>query len=187
MKYIQALVIVQNMDGKVFLLKRGMEMEKSCYLNLIICFNLSIFFVGCVITPPLQTASGRPEVTLYGITKKQFFDEAAVNAAISGGEIREINEYSMVIAKKNTSFGAAVLYGSRYNTTPEERITLTVIEVPRGIRIFATVAIVTNPGSAFEKTTASSNFRGIQAELEKMKANYGAENRQEQISTWEKD
>lgn len=162
-------------------------MEKSFYLNLIICFSLSIFFVGCVITPPLQTSSGRPEVTLYGITKKQFFDNVAATASINGYVIREVNDYNMVIAKKNTSFGAAVLFGSSYDSTPEERITLTVIEVPRGIRIFATCTIVTNPGSAFEKTTTSSNFRGIQAELEKMKANYGAESRQEQIATWEKD
>ena len=150
-----------------------MKMQKLFYLNLIICFSLTMFFVGCVTTPPLQTPSGRPEVTLYGITKKQFFDEVAANAAIDGRVIREVNDYNIVIAKKNTSFGAAVLFGSSYDSTPEERITLTVIEVPRGIRIFATCTIVTNPGSAFEKTTTSSNLRGIQAELEKMKANYG--------------
>ena len=151
-----------------------MKMQKSFYLNLIICFSLTIFFVGCVTTPPLQTASGRPEVTLYGITKKQFFDNVAATATINAYEIREVNDYNMVLAKKNTSFGAAVLFGSSYNSTPEERITLTVIEVQHGIRIFATCKIVTNPGSAFEKTTTSSNFRGIQAELEKMKANYGS-------------
>jgi membrane-associated protease RseP (regulator of RpoE activity) len=141
---------------------------------------LTIFFVSCVTTPLLQTPSGRPEVTLYGITKKQFFDAVAAAAAIDGRVIREVNDYNIVIAKKNTSFGAALLFGSSYDTTPEERTTLTVIEVPRGIRIFATCTIVTNPGSAFEKTTTSSNLRGIQAELEKLKANYGTENRQEQ-------
>lgn len=180
------MLILTRRQG-VFFVKKGMEMGKSFYLNLIICFSLSIFFVGCLVTPPLQTPSGRPEVTLYGITKKQFFDNVAGTAMVGGYEIREVNDYNMVLAKRNTSFGAAVLFGSRYNTTPEERITLTVIEVPRGIRIFATCTIVTNPGSAFEKVTTSSNFRGIQAELEKMKANYGTENRQEQIPTLETD
>lgn len=105
--------------------------------------------------------------------KETFFDEVASSAVADSFEIREVNEYCIVLAKRNTSFGAALLFGSRYNTTPEERMTFTVIEVSGGIRIFATSAIVTNLGSAFEKTTQVEKAADIQTALEKMKARYG--------------
>ena len=144
-------------------------MVKSFNLNQIICFISITFLVGCVTTPPLNTRSGRLEVTIYGITKKEFFDAVVQAAAMDGAEIKQTSEYCMTFAKKDKSFTAAMLYGSRYDITPERRGTLTVVEVPGGIRVFATETIVTNPGSAFERVTTVNNPHALQADLEKMK------------------
>jgi hypothetical protein len=123
--------------------------------------------------PPLQTPSGRPEVTIYDITKKKVVD-AIVNASLEkGAQIKQINEYSVIIGIRDKSFLSSLLYGSRYDSTPEIRASFNLVEIANGIRVFCNATMVTNPGSAFERisdVTTGKNAHDIQSMLERLKA-----------------
>ena len=112
-----------------------------------------IILTGCATTPQLKTASGKPEVTIPNTTKKVIFD-ALTNAMIQQGyEIRNINDYSAVYGKRTNSILASMLLGSQYDSTPEARVAYTIVDTSEGVRVVATLQMITNPGSAFERVT----------------------------------
>lgn len=108
---------------------------------------------GCITTPvKLNTSSGFPEVVISGSTKKKITD-AIINRGISKGWILKSQmEYMVILTKKNTTFGAQLLFGSNYNSIPENRITFTMVETGDGIRLTVREEIVTNPNSSFEES-----------------------------------
>lgn len=57
------------------------------------------------------------------------------------------------MGKRLTGFGAALLYGSKYDSFPEQRVTFLVLQEGSDIRVMAKSEIVTNPGSAFERVS----------------------------------
>ena len=130
---------------------------------------------GCAIAPVrLNTLSGRPEVTISGVTKKKIVD-AVVNRELSKGwDLKSQTDSLLVFTKKDTSFGAKLLFGSKYDTVPENRLTFTMVEVEAGVRVLVKGEIITNPGSAFERvedmTAANAKHaETFQATLEEIK------------------
>jgi hypothetical protein len=121
-------------------------------------------FAGCAAPPPpLATTSGRPEVTIAGASKKQVIDAIVAGALEKGSQVRSVNDYGVVLARRDDSnLGAAILFGSRYDAVPESRMHLNVVEVPGGIRVFGRAEMVTNPGSAFERVTDITRGAGQQ-------------------------
>lgn len=59
----------------------------------------------------------------------------------------------LVFEKPIDNVFAAALLGSRYDRTPAARVTYTIIETESSTRIVASLAAITNPGSAFERVT----------------------------------
>lgn len=115
---------------------------------------ISACFAGCMTAPMrLNTPSGKPEVFILNATKKKVSD-AIVNRELSKGwDLKSQSDSLLVFATKNTGFGAQLLFGSRYDTVPENRITFTMVEINEGVRLLIKTEVVTNPGSAFEQTT----------------------------------
>lgn len=129
---------------------------------------------GCAQAPiqPLGTPSGRPEVLITGATKKEIVDTLVGEVLATGMQLKRMDEYSAVFGKRDESFGAALLFGSRYDSTPEMRVTFNFVDVPGGVRVYCTGAMVTNPGSSFERVNdaTAANGKEIQAMLERLRS-----------------
>lgn len=147
---------------------------KKCYVQAFIAsIFLTIFMSGCATVQPLKTPTGKPEVTISNVTKKQVIDALTNQMLARGYQIKNVTEYNAVYGKRTDSFAAAILLGSRYDAIPEARISYAIVETGAGVRVVATLEMVTNPGSAFERVTDLSQGKdahNIQNMLENLKA-----------------
>lgn len=137
-------------------------------------FAILLCLTGCA--APLKTASGRPEVVIENVSRRQVFDFAVAEGSRNGFEIRDVSEYHLVMGKRDQkNIGAAMLFGSQYDTIPEIRLTFTAVEQPSGVMLRANGSVITNPGSAFERQTDLSTGTGaheLQAMLERIRNNF---------------
>lgn len=128
---------------------------------------------GCA-TPRqrIATTSGKPEIVISGTTKKQIIDLLISDKLNNGFQIKNVNEYSLVIAKDIDDFGAKVVYGSKLNRTPEARITYNFVDVTGGVKVFVRSEMITNPNSQYEKISDFTSTWGehAQRELTEIKA-----------------
>ena len=135
-------------------------------------FLLALCLVTACATPQkLATPSGRPEVFIANATRKAALDAIVAAKLQKGLEIKSATHYAVTAAGKvQGSLGASLLFGSRYDSTPEARITYSVVDVPGGIRVYSRVDMVTNPGSGFERSTDITDQMAtrLQAELEEL-------------------
>ena len=136
---------------------------------------LFLGLVGCATMPDvmLNTPSGRPEVSIQNATKKQVMD-AIINRELSKSwDLKSQSDSLLVFSHKVTGFAAALAYGSQYDSTPEQRGTFTLVDSGNVIRVLLKVEMVTNPGSAYERTsdvTLGKNAAPLQTTLEEIKA-----------------
>jgi hypothetical protein len=75
-------------------------------------------------------------------------------------------------AVRSDNFGAALLLGSKYDSTSAERIVFTFAPMGDSVRVVAASMFVTNPGSAFEQITPVNAGEGVdktQATLQEIK------------------
>lgn len=126
---------------------------------------VSAFLVACAAPPqPLATPTGRPEKTFTGLTKKQVTDAIVASALSRGSQVKSVSEYSVVLARRAENTAAQILFGSRYDSVPEARVTLNLVDVPGGVQVYGRGEMVTNPGSGYEKVTP---LPGGDAEIQK--------------------
>lgn len=112
-----------------------------------------LLVAGCG-TPPqrLDTASGKPEIVIPHVERKQVIDTIVASKLEKGLKVLSVSDYSVVVGKVVTaSTMASFLYGSRYDSNPEARITYNIVETGDGVRVFSSTEMVTNPGSGFER------------------------------------
>lgn len=120
---------------------------------------LAAIVIGCTPVVPLATTTGHADV-LFAAPKKQVLAEILALCVEKGYQVKKSEEYLLVLGKADDSMASAVLFGSRYDATPEKRLTLTVVERDGACRVMAQFAMVTNPGSAFERVNpAPKNSR----------------------------
>jgi hypothetical protein len=118
-----------------------------------------------------MTASGKPEVTIKAPTTaiKARLLSLAMDRRFS---VTKDTEYLLQIEKPTENIGAAILLGSKYDSTPAERIVFTFAPVGDSVRVVAASMFVTNPGSGFEQITPVNAGEGInqtQAGLQEIK------------------
>jgi hypothetical protein len=108
---------------------------------------VALLLTGCQTVEPPATASGKPEVTIKAQT-------AAIKARLlSLAMDRRFNvtkdtEYLLQIEKPSDNLGATILLGSKYDSTPAERIVFTFAPLGDSVRVVASSMFVTNPGSS---------------------------------------
>jgi len=107
-----------------------------------------------------STASGKPEVTIKAQTAaiKARLLSLAMDRRFS---VTKDTEYLLQIEKPTENLGAAILLGSKYDSTPAERIVFTFAPVGDSVRVVASSMFVTNPGSAFEQLTPINAGEGV--------------------------
>lgn len=133
-----------------------------------------IILTACANMPQsLPTPTGRPEVVVK-TTSITEVKNAITNMALNWGYYaRNVSDYSAVYEKRDESIGAAMLLGSKYDSTPVWRITFNYVAVNGDVRVVANIHAVTNPGSAFERvmdlSTSSKDANSVQRALEQMR------------------
>lgn len=137
----------------------------------------SILLSGCATQVPdrLTTASGKPEVTINDVTKADVIASVVEHAMSGDGIVKSVNDHEVVIVKKiEGNFLASFLYGSRYDSNPEVRLHLNFVQSGKAVKLYARAGIVTNPGSAFERTTDITAAQGsnLQERLENVRARF---------------
>ena len=151
-------------------------MKKSLVQAFIGFIAFFMLLSGCATVQPLGTPTGKPEVTIPNVTKKEVVD-ALTNQMLSWGyHVKAVTDYNAVYGKRTESMAAAIFLGSRYDAIPEARISYATVETDIGVRVVATLEMITNPGSAFERVTDLSQGKdahNIQNMLNQLK--YGLE------------
>jgi hypothetical protein len=113
--------------------------------------------VGACATPVThQTASGKVEVTVTGAQEP--VKAELVNVMVNRGyTINRDSPFQIVFEKPIMNGLAAALLGSRYNSTPDARVSFTITQNGQATRIVGDLAVITNPGSGFEMRTDFNN------------------------------
>jgi len=112
-------------------------------------------------------------VTVQGKVGKELRAEISNMMLNTGYNVKNSSESLMVFEKPVQNVLAAVLYGSQYDSSPAARVSYSIVETDYLTRVVASFAVVTNPGSAFERVTPMDNnpdTRGFQMRLDEMKA-----------------
>lgn len=137
----------------------------------ILLIGLMLVMAGCATIPPLQTATGKPEITILNSTKKEIINYLTNKMINKNYEIKKINDYVAVYGKPSESESLNFLYGTDQYRTPEYRVSFNFVDKEAKIRIIAMLQVVSNPGSAFEKihNIGGVNAHDYQQMLEKMK------------------
>lgn len=119
-----------------------------------------------------QTASGKVEVTINA--PPEAVKASIVNAMVNQRyRISKDTAFELAFDKPTDNLLAAAFLGSRYDSTPNTRISYFLAPTPPSVRVVADFAIITNPGSSFERRTdlnRSEDTAQVQALLDDVKA-----------------
>jgi hypothetical protein len=121
---------------------------------------LCAMVAGCQTAQALATASGKPEVTIRakaGAVKARLLS-LAMDRRFS---VTKDTEYLLQLDKPTENLGAAILLGSRYDSTPSERFVFTIAPIGDSVRVEASSMFVTNPVSAFKRITPVNAGEGV--------------------------
>jgi len=94
-----------------------------------------------------------------------------LNGLINEGyQIRSTSENQIVAGKVSQNFATNLFFSTGFSGSPEERITIMFIPQPttNGLRIILSGAIVSNQGTAFEKTYPIQATADDQRQMEAM-------------------
>ncbi|MDD3143016.1 MAG: PDZ domain-containing protein [Candidatus Cloacimonetes bacterium] len=128
---------------------------------------------SCASNYAVDSPTGRAEVIINGVPKKDISDTIVNNMLSRGFTLQKLNDYQLIFGIKETDLGLMLLAGSHYDSVPEWRYTYNLVDFAGGIRILTNIWLVTNPGSAFEKitdvSTNSKSAQNMHTELNQLK------------------
>ncbi len=101
-----------------------------------------------------STANGQRSARSYN----RKYDAGKVSEMANAGyRITKDTPYELAFDKPVQNLAMAVLLGSRYDAQPNARVTYTFAQIGNDTRVIGDVAVITNPGSAFERRTELNN------------------------------
>ena len=123
---------------------------------LLLCLALT----ACVAAPPIETASGRPEVFVDGVDTEQ--TQARILQAFMqrGWMVKSESKSQLVFWRENEDVLANALLGSRYDPTTTFEARIVISAMNGGSQVYAQAALITNEGSAFESRSDLSKGKG---------------------------
>jgi hypothetical protein len=138
----------------------GTEMGVNMKGRIVSGLAAGLLVAACQTVQPPATASGKPEVTIHApvSTIKSLLISRAMNEGLN---VTKDTEFVLQFEKPTANIGAALLFGSRYDSTPNERYVVTFAPTGGETRVVVSSMIVTNPGSAFERVTPVNAGEGI--------------------------
>ncbi|MEI6259947.1 MAG: hypothetical protein WCR46_08575 [Deltaproteobacteria bacterium] len=148
-------------------------MKISYCLTRYIYLAAIILLAGCATYPPLQTPSGRPEVSIHGAAMKDILNVIVDQMSKDGWRIKSLQDNRVVVVSSNDKWEMILAYGSPLNEIPENQITFTLVDAgDNEVRVLCSGVVVTNPGGGFENVAyivGGKFYARAQSELEKLK------------------
>lgn len=133
------------------------------HLKTVSVFLISLILVGCSSGPSLNTASGKPEVFIPGVTSREVRAVIIDRGMSFGWSLERETENSISFLRPTNNALASVLLASNYDTRVHERVRYTTASISGGVKLYGSVEFVGNQGSAFEKVTPITNNNYNQA------------------------
>jgi hypothetical protein len=107
--------------------------------------------VGCAAPAAMDTPSGKAEVTIEGVSPEQV-KPLLVNEMLNRKyTISHDSPYLLGFDKPTDSILVSALVGTGYDSTPNVRVSYTLAQIGHETRVIADLAVIGNPGSAFEQ------------------------------------
>ena len=127
--------------------------------------------LGCATPEKITTASGKPEIQLQNITRKQVVDLIVSVARAQGTQIKNVTDYGVVIRRKYDGVLGNALPGST-----EGRVIYNVADIGSGVTVFGRYEMVFNPENINERIEdhTDSVATQVQSDLERLKVAWGA-------------
>jgi len=120
-------------------------------MRLVSSIALALAPLTACATVQVGTESGRPEIAIPGVSKGQVLNELVIEFSERGFFVADQNDFSVLFSKDSDDIATSMLFGSRYNSTPQWRVRCTTAEREGEVRLTAAIQIVTNPGTSHEK------------------------------------
>ncbi len=123
-----------------------------------------------------DTPSGLPELLFQRASKRDVISKIVASRVAAGMRPKAVTDSMVVVAKlADGDFLASFLYGSRYDSTPELRVTYTITESTAGVMVYSRAEVVTNPNSAYERPNDITHHMAnrMQGELVRIKGELG--------------
>lgn len=130
--------------------------------------------VSCAGMQPMQkvTDSGLPEVVITGVPADVVAGELINNMVNSGYVVTNTDNRALTFDRPMESVLGQMLFGTRFNSQPNNRVVYMINEVGGNTRVVASLFIVVNPGSGYEKVHPHKNGQTLdnyQGKLEAMR------------------
>jgi hypothetical protein len=124
---------------------------------------IAMLLSSCATEPAkLTTASGRPEVAIQADPEK--VKSALLNKAASNGyTIVRDTAHQIAFDVPSNDIVINVLFASRMSSQAHIRVTFTILPRDSGTHVLASVAVITNPGTAFEQVTPIEDKQSVEA------------------------
>jgi PDZ domain len=116
-----------------------------------------LVLTGCATPMPLATPTGKPEVTIQGAKIEDVKNILTSVAMDWGYTVKNVTDYVAVYEKPNTNALSNALMASQYDPNTMWRLTYSLANLGSAVRVVTNIALVTNPGSAFERLTDFSS------------------------------
>ena len=124
---------------------------------------LPFLLAACATPITHNTPSGRPEVTISGVKKSVVRERLTDEMLNKGYTIAQSGDSLIVFEHAIDNAMVAFMFSTKFNSTPIARISYSLSETKKGIRIIADCNAVSNPGSGFEQKTSLNNNRDTMA------------------------
>lgn len=131
-----------------------------------------IFLSACATPAQHNTPSKKVEVTIHGVQKTAVKDRLTSDMVNRGYLMTKSDDSLIAFDRAVDNFMVNALLSSRYDSTTNARVTYNLIQLDKDVRVIADCAVITNPGSAFEKRTdmnGNPDTYKIQAMLDSLK------------------
>ena len=141
-------------------------------LHTLLLLALALTLVGCASEPPLQTRSGRPEVTIHNRSLAQV-RAAATNHFVDKGWGAVKTEGTQLVFERQGGATESFLMGLMTdNPQSTNRITVTLIENGSDVRVVAGIAAIgaNTFGRAQVVELSGKGYQQVQAELQAIKS-----------------
>ncbi len=136
-------------------------MRRAFLKHIIVAHTVALLIFGAGCQAPIRhlTPSGRPEVTITRRVGDQVAARITNRMLNAGYNVKTATKTLMAFEKRVDNFLYEVLFSSDYDRNPAWRITYTIVETKVSTRVVASLSVITNPGSAFERVTSMDNSK----------------------------
>jgi putative lipase involved disintegration of autophagic bodies len=121
-------------------------------------------FIGCLKNVEyVDTLSGRPEISIYKVSKQDVYDKLLLAMERKEYRLEQVKDSIVKFSKRNNK-------GGQFQ---EGWVRFKIRKTALGVKVFASLYRISNPGSSTQKVTdiskTSKEARGLQGILESVK------------------